>query len=195
MTSVLLLVDVQKNMLERPEPVPDADAVGEAIKNVLGRARSAGTPVIHIRNNGGEEDPDLPGTPGWELVHEVAPGEHVVDKHECDAFAGTGLPGLVPESATVIVAGLQSEFCIRETSLSALRRGHPVVLVRCEHAAAGRGKTAARSLKTGLNGPQVTAGPAEVRPGGPRRRCGCVPGSAPRRRRRRTVPDRAPRAA
>ena len=90
MTSVLLLVDVQKNMLEPPEPVPDADTVAEEIKDLLGRARSAGTTVVHIRNNGGEGDPDVPGTPGWELVHEVALDEHVVDKHECDAFAGDG---------------------------------------------------------------------------------------------------------
>ncbi len=40
-----------------------------------------------------------------------------MDKHECDAFAGTGLSELVPESATVIVAGMQSEYCIRETSV------------------------------------------------------------------------------
>jgi nicotinamidase-related amidase len=52
MTSVLLLVDVQKNMLEPPEPVPDADTVAEEIKDLLGRAQSAGTTVVHIRNNG-----------------------------------------------------------------------------------------------------------------------------------------------
>ncbi len=134
MTSVLLLVDVQKNMLELPEPVPEAEKVGAAIGELLGRARSAGTTVIHIRNNGGEDDPDAPGTPGWELVHQVAQGEHVVDKQDCDSFAGTGLSGFVPEAATVIVAGMQSEFCVRETSLAALRRGHPVVLVRGAHA-------------------------------------------------------------
>jgi nicotinamidase-related amidase len=105
---------------------PEVRHVGTAIKDLLGRARSAGATVIHIRNNGGDSDPDAPGTPGWELVHEVVPGEHTVDKNECDAFAGTGLSGLVPEAATVVVAGMQSEFCIRETSLSALRRGHAV---------------------------------------------------------------------
>src|ERR1035438_4613972 len=69
MTTVLLLVDVQKNMLEPPEPVPDADAIGQAIKDLLGRARLTGTTVIHIRNSGGDGDPDAPGTPGWDLVH------------------------------------------------------------------------------------------------------------------------------
>jgi nicotinamidase-related amidase len=69
MASVLLLVDVQKNMLLPPEPVPDADSVAVAIEEVLERARSAGAVVVHIRNNGGEGDPDAPGVPGWELVH------------------------------------------------------------------------------------------------------------------------------
>jgi nicotinamidase-related amidase len=134
MTSVLLLVDVQKDMLEPPEPIPDAAPVGEAIKDLLGRACAAATQVIHVRNNGGLDDPDAPGTPGWELVHDVAAGEHVIDKDECDAFAGTRLAELVPASATLVVAGMQSEFCIRETALSALRRGYPVILVRGAHA-------------------------------------------------------------
>jgi nicotinamidase-related amidase len=134
MPPVLLLVDVQRNMLLPPEPVPGADAVAEAIAGVLRRAREGGATVVHIRNNGGPGDPDTPGTAGWELVHEVREGEHVVDKDKPDAFAGTGLAKLVPASAAVVVAGMQSEYCVRETSLSALRRGHQVTLVRGAHA-------------------------------------------------------------
>lgn len=134
MTSVLLLVDVQDNMLRPPSPVPGAHAVGAAIEDLLGRARAAGTPVVHVRNNGGATDPDAPRTPGWQLVHAVRAGEHVVDKHEPDAFAGTPLAGLLPEAAHVVVAGMQSESCVRETSLAALRRGHRVTLVRDAHA-------------------------------------------------------------
>jgi nicotinamidase-related amidase len=134
MAAVLLLVDVQRNMLEPPEPVPAADTVSAAIEDVLARARFAGAVVVHIRNNGPEGAPDAPQVPGWELVHEVRDGEHVVDKDEADAFAGTLLSELVPPSATVVVAGMQSEHCIRETSLSALRRSNRVMLVRGTHA-------------------------------------------------------------
>ena len=167
MTSVLLLVDVQRNMLEPPEPVPEAGPVGAAIQDLLDRARSAGTTVIHVRNNGDDDDPDAPGTPGWELVHHAAPDEYVVDKDECDAFAGTGLSALVPESATVIVAGMQSEFCIRETSLAALRQGHPVVLVRGAHATYD-GDVPARQTSQGIEAELSAAGvsvidPAELR--------------------------------
>ena len=134
MASALLLVDVQRNMLLPPEPVPDADVVAVAIQDVLDRARSAGAVVVHIRNNGAQGDPDAPGVPGWELVHEVGDGEHIVDKSRPDAFADTALAELIPASAVVVVAGMQSEYCVRETSLSALRRGYRVTLVRGAHA-------------------------------------------------------------
>jgi nicotinamidase-related amidase len=134
MTSVLLLVDVQRNMLEPPTPVPDAAAVSAAIEDILSRARAAGTPVVHIRNNGGAGDPDESGTPGWELTHEVRDGEPVVDKHQADAFAGTPLAELLPASADLVVVGMQSEYCIRATSLSALDRGHRVSVVCGAHA-------------------------------------------------------------
>ncbi|GGS96770.1 hypothetical protein GCM10010156_63720 [Planobispora rosea] len=134
MSPVLLLVDVQRNMLQPPEPVPEAETVSAAIDTLLKRARATGIPVIFVRNNGGEGDPDAPGTPGWELVHEVLPGEHVIDKHSPSAFAGTGLAWLLPPTASVVVAGMQSEWCVRETSLAAVEHGHSVTLVRGAHA-------------------------------------------------------------
>jgi nicotinamidase-related amidase len=134
MTQTLFLIDVQHNMLAGAEPVPDAAAVSATIAETLAGARAAGATVVHIRNNGGADDPDAPGTPGWELVHEVAPGEHVIDKFATDAFTGTALSDLLPANSDIVVVGMQSEFCVRATSLSAVRRGHQVSLVRGGHA-------------------------------------------------------------
>ncbi|MQA97106.1 MAG: isochorismatase family protein [Streptosporangiales bacterium] len=134
MASVLLMVDVQRNMLEAPTPVPEAETVSATIRQILERARESEAVIVHIRNNGGEGDPDAPGTPGWELVHEVRDGEHVIDKNENDAFAGTKLDALIPEESDVVMVGMQSEFCIRATALAALRRDHRVTLVRGAHA-------------------------------------------------------------
>lgn len=133
-SGVLLLIDVQKNMLLPPEPVPDAATVGPAIAAVLAEARAAGTVIVHIRNTGSEDDPDFPGAPGWELVHDVREGEHVVDKPLQDAFAETDLADLIPADAALTIVGMQSEYCVRETSLAALQRGHAVTLVRGAHA-------------------------------------------------------------
>ena len=140
----LLLIDVQRNMLLPPHPVPDAAAVGSKIAEILERARRAGAMVIHVRNNGGPDDPDAPGTPGWELIHDVAGQEAVVDKRTPDAFAGTELGSLLADTSEVVIAGMQTEYCVRETSRAALQRGLAVLLARGAHATYGnRNRTAA----------------------------------------------------
>jgi nicotinamidase-related amidase len=133
-TTVLLLIDVQRNMLEPPEPVPAAAEVGPVIGSLLDRARAAGAGVVHVRNCGGPDDPDLAGTPGWELVHDVREGEPVLDKTTCDTFASTELAAVLPPGTDLVVAGMQSDFCVRETSLAAVQRGYGVTLVRGAHA-------------------------------------------------------------
>ena len=49
----LLLIDVQRNMLLPPQPVPDAPTVGPKIAQILERARRSDAMVVHVRNNGG----------------------------------------------------------------------------------------------------------------------------------------------
>lgn len=167
MPPVLLLVDVQNNMLLPPEPVPAAGAVRPVLDDLLERARAAGAPVVFVRNSGGAGDPDEPHTPGWELVHPVRPGEHVVDKTTADSFAGTPLSGLLAPGAPLVVAGMQSEYCVRSTTLRALREGHPVTLVRGGHATYDGDEPAATTshrveLELAAAGAHV-ADPADVR--------------------------------
>ena len=102
---------------------------------------------MHIRNNGSDDDPDAPGTPGWELIHPVAEGEPVVDKTTPDSFAGTDLDRHLEPGAALVVVGMQSDYCVRVTTLEALRRGHPVTLVHGAHATYDDGKPAARSRR------------------------------------------------
>ena len=141
-TPVLLMIDVQRNMLEPPTPVPNARAVGAAIAGVLAAARDAGATVIHVRNNGTGGDPDEPGTDGWQLIHPVQAGEPVVDKTTPDSFAGTDLADVVPDRAPIVVVGMQSDYCVRATSLAALERHHPVTVVSGAHATYDDGKPA-----------------------------------------------------
>ncbi|HEY6399007.1 MAG TPA: isochorismatase family protein [Solirubrobacteraceae bacterium] len=134
MASALLLLDAQKNMLHPPAPVPDAQAVTAVIDRLLASARNAGALVIHVRNNGGPDDPDAPGASGWELAAEALDSEQIVDKHERNAFAGTHLAELLPPGGNLVLAGMQSEYCIRETALGAVELGYSVSLVRGAHA-------------------------------------------------------------
>ena len=154
----LLLIDVQRNMLLPPQPVPDAPAVGPEIAEILHRARRAGAMVIHVRNNGGKDDPDAPGTTGWELIHEVAGPEAVVDKRTPDSFDGTELGSLLADAPDVVIVGMQSEYCVRATSLAALKRGLGVVLVRGAHATYGDGKHTAAEIAAATEAELAQAG-------------------------------------
>lgn len=154
----LLLIDVQRNMLLPPRPVPDATAVGRRIAEILERARGAGAMVIHVRNNGDEDDPDAPGTTGWELVHEPAGHEAVVDKRTPDAFAGTGLETLLADAREVVVVGMQSEYCVRETSLAALERGLAVALAQGAHATYGDEERTAAEISAATEAELAKAG-------------------------------------
>ena len=135
MATTLLLIDLQRNMLEPPDQVPGAARLTEVADALLERARAAGASVVHVRHNGDEDDPDFPGTPGWELYHVPVEGEAIIDKFELDAFAGTALAELIPAGSTVVVAGLASDQCVRATVLEALRQGYDVRLMRGAHGA------------------------------------------------------------
>ena len=141
----LLLIDVQRNMLLPPQPVPARRPVGPRLLRSW-NGRGAEAMVVHVRNNGGEDDPDAPGTTGWELIHDVAGHETVVDKRTPNGFAGTELGSLLADVREVVIVGMQSEYCVRETSLAALRRGLAVSLVRGAHATYGDGKRTAAEI-------------------------------------------------
>lgn len=139
MLRALLVIDAQENMLRDPSDggVPSSASTKQILEQLLVAARSGPSPptIIHVRNNGTAGEPDEPNTPGWQLSLPALPTEPVIDKRECDSFAGTNLGDLVPkgEAWQVIVVGLQSEYCIKATSLAAKQRGNEVVLVAGAH--------------------------------------------------------------
>ena len=139
---VLLIIDVQMYLLRNPEDggVPAAHAIRQNIQSILSKARSEDHPprIIHVRNNGEPSEPDEPNTPGWELFFQPLPHEPIVDKKKNNAFAGTRLGDLIPETAEVIVVGMQSDYCVRATCSAALDRGNEVILIRGAHATLDR---------------------------------------------------------
>lgn len=137
MTTALLLIDVQRDMLDGDDPVPAAPEVRPRLEALLAGARAAGVPVVHVQNDGPPGSTDEPGTEGWELAVRPAPGDRVVRKDQGDAFAAD--PELASRLAAagvdaVAVAGMQSEHCIAATSRGALGAGLAVLLVADAHA-------------------------------------------------------------
>jgi streptothricin hydrolase len=137
MARALMLIDVQRNMLEPPTPVPAAASIREALQDLLLRARGAGALVIHVQNDGPPGEPDEPGTDGWQLIFPAGAGELIVRKDQPDTFAAN--PALVKDLATmeiteVVIAGMQSNYCVAESSRGALKRGLQAILASGAHA-------------------------------------------------------------
>jgi len=134
---MLLIVDAQVNQFEPPMAVHDGPQILKRLKNLVVRARAAHVPIAFIQNDGGEIDPDFPGTPGWALHPELIPvgGEKVYRKTTTDSFHETGLlEDLRAAGVTdLVIAGMQSNYCIDATTRRAAQEGFNVTLISDAH--------------------------------------------------------------
>ena len=136
MTTAVLVVDVQRALVEGEHAVADAEPLLARIETLLDRARRDRVAVVHLQDDGSGDLLVRRGTPGWELALPVAEGEPVLAKDGDDGFDGTSLADLLAERAVtrVVLVGLQSEMCVAATARGALARGLQVVLPRDGHA-------------------------------------------------------------
>ena len=134
--TALLLIDTQVNMFE-PDPVQDGERLLTTLADMLAQARQANMPAIYVQNNGGPNDPDLPQTPGWQIHPALAPttGEIVLQKETPNAFYQTLLQQKLDELGItrLIIAGLQTEYCIDTTTRAAKSLGYDVILTADGH--------------------------------------------------------------
>jgi nicotinamidase-related amidase len=92
------------------------------------------------------------------LVHDAAESEAVIDKRTPDSFAGTELGSLLADARDLVIVGMQSEYCVRETSLAALQQGFTVLLPRGAHATYGNRQHSAARIAAAIEDELVQAG-------------------------------------
>ena len=129
--TALLVIDVQTGVVKGNV---DVDGVVDRIGSLVERAREAGTPVVWVQHSSDDLEP---GSAGWAIVPELDPREDepVVHKRHGDAFEATDLEDVLAEAAVggLVVAGAQSDACIRSTIHGAFTRGYDVTLVGDAH--------------------------------------------------------------
>ena len=137
MKTALLIVDAQVNMWEDELSLHNGDQLLDKLGTLISDARRAGILVVYIQNNGGPGDPDEPGTKGWEIHPKLGPaeGEVVIQKNEPSAFGNTNILQVLREKGieNLIVAGLQTEMCVKANCLSAVKHEYDVTLVSDAH--------------------------------------------------------------
>ena len=138
MNTALLVIDVQNALVLSKKPeLYDRDAVIANIADVIRKARLQNVPIIYIRHESKAGSPLAYGTDGWKVYEGVAPekGDIMVGKSTPDAFKDTTLREELEEHGidSLIILGLQTEFCVNATVRRAVALGYNTTVVSDAH--------------------------------------------------------------
>lgn len=127
---VLLVVDTQK-LITNPD-LYNFDAFENAVKTLIAAARENHVEVIYVRHDDGVGAELTKGTPGFEVYEGFEPlqGEKIFDKTVNSSFKGTGLLEYLKEKdvRTVVVVGLQTDYCIDATIKCGFEHGFKILV-------------------------------------------------------------------
>ncbi|QNE46670.1 cysteine hydrolase [Glaciihabitans sp. INWT7] len=129
--TALVVIDVQNDVVAEAH---ERDAVISNINTLVGKARDEGVAVVWVQHS----DEGLEhGSAGWQYVPELVrrDSEPVVQKNYGDSFEGTELEQVLAEvgAGRLVVAGAETDACIRSTIHGAFTRGYDVTLVSDAH--------------------------------------------------------------
>lgn len=127
---VLLVVDVQ-NALLKEHPYNEQKVI-ENIRKLILTARNNNKEVLYVRHDDGKGTEFEQGTYGWQIYEDIAPNssEVIIEKQYNSAFVKTDLKGYLvsKDIDTIILVGLQTEYCIDATCKSAFEHGYKIII-------------------------------------------------------------------
>ncbi len=129
--TALLVIDVQNGVVGHAH---ERDAVVTNIATLVDKARTSDVDVVWVQHN---SDELTEGSEGWQYVAELQQedSEPVVQKRYGDSFEDTDLESVLAERGIgrLVVAGAQTDECIRSTLHGAIVRGYDATLVSDAH--------------------------------------------------------------
>jgi nicotinamidase-related amidase len=129
--TALLVIDVQNGVVAEAH---ERDAVVANVGTLVEKARRGHVPVVWVQDGGGNL---VHGSDPWQIVPELQPAdaEPHVDKHYPDSFEETNLETVLAGLGVgrLVVAGAQTDECIRSTLHGAIVRGYDATLVSDAH--------------------------------------------------------------
>ena len=129
--TALLVVDVQTGVVEG---TVRRDDVVANVGTLVEQARQEHVPVVWVQQT---DERFVRGSDPWRIVPELAPdaSEPRIEKQHGDSFEATNLESVLAGLGVgrLIVAGAQSDACIRATLHGAFVRGYDTILVSDAH--------------------------------------------------------------
>ncbi|MBD3921998.1 cysteine hydrolase [Paenibacillus sp. PR3] len=141
MSKALLIIDMQTM------PFVWKDYGGKALykeeklitntKHLIEKARKSGAPVCYIMFTEPEGSPRAENQPLWKVHEHISPlpQDLIIIKHYADSFLKSGLHDRLQAHGvdTLVMCGLQTEFCVDATVTSGYSHGYQVELVKDCH--------------------------------------------------------------
>jgi nicotinamidase-related amidase len=129
--TALMVLDVQVGVVAEAHK---RDAVVANIGTLIDKARQEGVPIVWLQHS---DEHLAKGSDAWEYVPELVrrDSEPLVHKTFSDSFEDTDLEKVLSKEGVgrLVVAGAQTDECIRSTIHGALVRGYDVTLVDDAH--------------------------------------------------------------
>ena len=129
--TALLVIDVQTGVVGGGH---ERDAVVANVATLVDKAREQNVPVVWVQHN---DDELARGSDEWQIVPELKrdDAEPLVEKSYGDSFEDTNLENVLSDLGVgrLVVAGAQTDQCIRSTLHGAFARGYDATLVSDAH--------------------------------------------------------------
>jgi nicotinamidase-related amidase len=129
--TALIVIDVQNGVVDGNY---NRDVVVANVASLVERARKEQVPVVWVQHS---DEHLADGTDEWRIVPELQPGdsEPLVAKNYGDSFEATTLESVLSGLGVgrLVVAGAQTDACIRSTLHGAFARGYDATLVGDAH--------------------------------------------------------------
>ncbi|MGE9808597.1 MULTISPECIES: isochorismatase family protein [unclassified Janibacter] len=129
--TALLIIDMQRGVIDGH---PTRDETVAKVEGLVDKARALDVPVVWVQHS---SDHLAKGSESWEYAPELTATENepVVHKLYGDAFEATDLEAVLADRGVgrVVVAGAQTDACVRSTLHGAFVRGYDTTLVADAH--------------------------------------------------------------
>ncbi len=138
-STALLVIDIQRGAFDgvRCPPIDSPERLVRNANALVAAAREGQAPVVFIHHCDDPGQAFEEGTEHWQLHESLVPaaGEHLLKKYASSAFEGTDLDAQLKalNVRELVVCGLQSEFCVSNTTRSALQLGYTVKVAEDGH--------------------------------------------------------------
>lgn len=133
--TALLVIDVQRALFTRHDPVFNDWKVVETINALVTRAYLFGVRVAYVQHE--NNSILVKGSDGWLFHPEIKPkaSDLAVHKKQGNAFLDTELQSDLEARGiqNLLITGLVTQGCVRATSLGGLKLGYNVFLVQGAH--------------------------------------------------------------